>query len=783
MTEQSKTDFHKVREILKDLPVAKVANDVVKSVMKGDVTILAAPTGSGKSMMMPAELAEATQEQVIVLVPRRFLATDAATNVAQMADSEVGTDVGYAIGRMAGESSKKTEDSKVIFMTYGYAISSGIIDTAKNIVLDEVHEADEHMSLARSILFDRKAVEPDLHLLEMSATINAEKQAKHWSDVAKTDIHSVEGQRLVCEERHQKPSKDEKHSIPQTAIDLLTKEHRNGIAIFRSGVKEVQDTAHEIEEMLRAKGIRNVEVVQIYSDTLPNEKRRARAEPKPGGRKIIVGTNVIESGVNLPWVDSAISDGMGKIPYERSDTGADALVPEHLPQWRLVQQRGRVNRFPDKTGFASGIFILHSKIDMDKRPQNASPELERCSLSSFAFRAAALGYKPTEMHVDADIPKRRWEETQAQLKRLGLVNDDWTLTKDGEYISHLPLSPETGVMLVEAHRLDIAAARSGDVATRKRPKLLPDAIILAALTELGGIRKRYSRGHGMDGSSDIHGSSDLMDGMKAYLKLAKTDAAKTVARYSTVAAEPGEEETQFNKARHQLELDCDKYNVDIVKFSKAMHLVGEVTERHVRQKRDSRSVVNEEHEFDQQRYDALKQVALSGGINRVFQLNSDGVTYRDLLRDFQGNRNDKGDPFNDYRLNPTSVVANSQTVSRTPIVVGKLREIMDKQTNKITPMLDQVTSIPAEVLIKWAAEHPTDILSEVYAGDKELAARYSGKAAFTVPLRKHDIETAEHIQTLKDKQEQHDLLGDQPKKDWGKKIKKERREPPSSNER
>ena len=563
---ESTTDFSKVREALKALPVAPIAAEVVSSVTAGKVTILAAPTGSGKSMLVPAVLAEATQEQVVVLVPRRFLATDAAANVAQMAGTELGAEVGFAIGEMSGEKSKFSDKTTLLFVTYGYAISSGLINSAKNIVLDEVHEADEHMSLARAILHARKKQEPDLRLLEMSATINAQRQAHYWQSVAETSVHTVEGHALNCDERRQTPGK-EGASIPQTALDLLVKENRKGIAIFRSGIKDVKQTAEEIEALLRAKNIRNVQVVQIYGGTPADARKKARAEPQPGWKKIIVGTNVIESGVNLRWVDAGISDGMGKIPYDRADTGAEALVPEHLPQWRVVQQRGRINRDPAATGFSSGIFILHSNVEMDARPHQAKPELERCSLDRFAFRAAHRGYKPKEMYIDAAIAKTRWSETREELMRLGLVNDDWSLTKDGQYIARLPLSPESGAMLCEASRMDIAALRSDDPSLKKRPKLLPDAIILAVLSEMGGLREDYRKGHGLEGNSDVHGGSDLLDGLKIYLQLEKTGEAQTVARSSEILAAEGEKvSTVLEAAREKLAVTCHKHNVDYNSF-------------------------------------------------------------------------------------------------------------------------------------------------------------------------------------------------------------------------
>lgn len=729
--------FSKVFETLKSLPVAGAAPHVVQSLQQNNVTVLAAPTGSGKSMLVPAMLADATDEQVVVLVPRRFLATDAAKNVAAMAHTELGNEVGFAIGQMAGEQSRFSDKTKLLFVTYGYAISSGLINTAKHIVLDEVHEAAEDISLARAILHERKKADPDLRLLEMSATVNAADQAGYWEGVARTAVHQVKGSTLSYDERQQNPGDD--RTIAQTAGDLIEKEDRKGIAVFCPGIKEVERTAEELEAEFQRRGIKQVEVVTITGSSDEDERNQARLPPKPGWRKVIVGTNVIESGVNLRWVDSGISDGYGKIPYDRPDTGAEALMLEDLPQWRIVQQRGRINRDPAYTGFDKGIFILHANKTMDARAQQTTPELERRSLTRIAFHAAALGYQPETLHFDANIPPARWNEAKEDLIRLGLVKEDWTLTKDGEYVSRLPLSPETGAMLCEARRIDIAAIRSGDAALRARSKLLPDAIIVAALIEQGGIREDYRRPHRKDGNSDVHGGSDVIDSMKAYLELAKKPQAETLSHTAEIIASNDPKRLQeLQYAREDLQIYCTdkKLNVNYTSFRDTLMLVNQIKSR-VKDQKEVRSLP---HAFDQQRYNDLKQVIMHGSVHRLFELqpitDEQHITYRDLWRDYGGRKNLKGDPYSGYEVNRFSILKGAQQTSLTPLVVGTLRELPARKGDDPETILDQVTSVPTDVFLRWAADHHPQLLDNMRKEDQTLTARYAGRATFSLPVDK-----------------------------------------------
>ncbi len=740
--------FSKVSETLKDLPVAKVAGDVVASVMAGKATVLAAPTGSGKSMMVPAQLADAANEQVVVLVPRRFLAIDAASNVANMAGSPLGTDVGYAVGEMSGEKSRFSPNTKLLFVTYGYAISSGLINRAQNIVLDEVHEAAEDISLARAILYGRKKNDPALRLLEMSATVDASRQAGYWKPIADTQVHTVAGQTLACEERRQTPGKDGS-SIAQTAVDLIKNEQRKGIAVFCSGIKDVEKNVDELQQKVKAAGLTHVEVAQIYGGTPADERNKARANPKPGGAKILVGTNVIESGVNLRWLDAGISDGLGKIPYDRHDTGAAALVQEHLPQWRVVQQRGRINRDPAETGFDSGIFILHSNKEMEHRPQQATPELERRALTNIGFRAAALGHAPDALNFDVKITAERWQEAKADLLRLGLIHEDWTLTDDGAYVARLPLSPETGAMLCEARRMDVANARSNDATARKSPKLLGEAIMMAALVEHGNLRENYQRGHGFEGKSDIHGGSDVLDGLKAYRQLEASPVARILADAPNILATGDTDRIAvLEPARAKLKELCAPLNVSYSDFTDTMALVNEIRDRHP----DKKSIAVDKGPIDTTRYPALKRVLLNGHVNRLFQLEAAGEgapTYRDLLRDVGRRTRQDGARFHGYGISETSVLQGAQRSSLTPFVVGVLREFPNRSGEPRT-LIDQPTSIPAEVFLEWAAEHEPPLIDKLGdAQGNELTARYAGRASFALALPKRSPSVALDVEKLR----------------------------------
>jgi HrpA-like RNA helicase len=626
--------FGKLTEKLKNLPVNDVAAQVVQSVKNGNVAMLTAETGSGKTLLANSMLADDIDGQVLVLVPRRFLAINAAESVAELAELQLGDEVGYAIGSQGSDTSNYTSDTKLVFATYGYALSSGLIDTAKTIVCDEVHESGIDTSLARALLHRRMQHDPDLRVVEMSATLNAEKQASYWQDITTVDRHHADGKAFPCENRFVIPT--EERGVEEITLDLIAQEGRKGIAIFRPGVGEVEKTVEKLRELCRNKGMHHVEVEAIYGDMDMEEREQATREPAEGNAKILVGTNVIESGVNIKWLDTGVSDGKGKVPYTRRN-GAEALVLEDLPQWRIVQQEGRVKRFTD------GVFVLCSETNMENREQQQRPEIERVSLSRLVMRAASLGIDPENLKYDGKVYKSRITQTKKELNRLGMLDAEGKLTFLGERAAALPLGPEAAATVLAAD-----------------PEILYDAIELAAIIEVGGLRADYKEGHGKNTTSD------MLDGLYAYQAL-------------------GYEAT---------EEDCERLNISWKRYQEVGELVSEVYHRIDK---------TPDVEMREATTAELQMLVLQGGVNHVFE-KTDGLYY-----DISRNREE-------YEAKGSVVGKNNDRFA-----VGGLREIPGRDGDAVD-IVQNITVVPKELFLTFAASRE-DVLTDLTIRNRRAAGR------------------------------------------------------------
>ncbi len=478
--------FASLFESLGHLPVAGIATDVAAKVLGGTVTIVASATGSGKTLLLPPSLAYASGEMVVVCVPRRFLAVNAAETVADLAGLTLGEEIGYAVGAQSGEESFLSDN--VLYCTYGYAIASDLIRRAKTVVLDEVHEASLDMSICRALLHRRLAAGEKVNVLEMSATINAERQAAYWQNVASVEVVAIDGRTFPCERLHRPGYR------PEHAVQELLEKGRTGILVFRPGRGEVEETAAAIRALVGE----DVEVAEIYGELDYLSRKAAVAAPQ-GKAKVLVGTNVVESGANIPWLDAGVSCGTAKELSVRPETGATFLSLIDLPRWRLDQQEGRVKRFRD------GIFILCGQLSYEQRTAETTPEILRLPLTELVMHCASFGIRAEDLTFDYAPEKARILEAETKLQRLGLIDPNCRLTKAGHWVSKMPVGPETGAMLWHAKQLGVLGA----------------ALPLAAVIEVDGIRKEFRAPHYQDFTSD------WLDGLKAFLlALGEKDGTK-----------------------------------------------------------------------------------------------------------------------------------------------------------------------------------------------------------------------------------------------------------------
>jgi ATP-dependent RNA helicase DHX29 len=176
------------------LPIASFREKIISTLEKSQIMVLSGETGCGKSTQLPSfiledQLAKGRPCKIFVTEPRRISAISLAQRVSQElgdAPGAMGTNnslVGYSIRLEA----KVSAATRLAFVTNGIALrmlesgSSGsgsrgtAFDEVTHIIIDEVHERSIESDFLLIVLKSLIQQRPDLKVVLMSATLDAEK--------------------------------------------------------------------------------------------------------------------------------------------------------------------------------------------------------------------------------------------------------------------------------------------------------------------------------------------------------------------------------------------------------------------------------------------------------------------------------------------------------------------------------------------------------------------------------------------------------------------------------
>lgn len=150
--------------------------------------VLVGETGSGKTTQIPQfvlydDLPHLNGwKQVACTQPRRVAAMSVAKRVADELDVVLGEEVGYNI-RFEDNSGPKTV---LKYMTDGMLLREAMNDPNLNryscIILDEAHERTLATDILMGLLKEMAARRPELKLIIMSATLDAQKFQRYFND-------------------------------------------------------------------------------------------------------------------------------------------------------------------------------------------------------------------------------------------------------------------------------------------------------------------------------------------------------------------------------------------------------------------------------------------------------------------------------------------------------------------------------------------------------------------------------------------------------------------------
>ncbi|KAA3654494.1 MAG: ATP-dependent RNA helicase HrpA [Proteobacteria bacterium] len=436
------------------LPVSARREEIAAAIRAHQVVIVGGETGSGKTTQLPKlclELGRGVGGLIGHTQPRRIAARSTAERIAE----ELGSPLGQAVGYKIRFTDRLGPTSHIKLMTDGILLAETQGDPFLNaydtLIIDEAHERSLNIDFLLGYLRKLLPKRPDLKIIVTSATLDAERFARHFADAKgrPAPVIEVSGRLYPIEMRYRPPEDEDKSSRRGAdawdglvdAVDEAQREGPGDVLVFLPGEREIREAAEALRKAHHAAG---TEILPLFARLSAQEQSRVFA--RSTGRRVVLATNVAETSLTVPGIRYVVDTGLARVKRYSARNKVEQLQIEKIAQSAARQRAGRCGRVSD------GIcFRLYDEADFNQRPDHTDPEILRASLAAVILRMKALGLGAVEdfPFLDAPPPKMIADGYQL-LGELGAVDEQPRLTDLGRELSRLPIDPKIGRMILAA---------------------------------------------------------------------------------------------------------------------------------------------------------------------------------------------------------------------------------------------------------------------------------------------------------------------------------------------
>ncbi|KAJ3276596.1 DEAH (Asp-Glu-Ala-His) box polypeptide 34 [Terramyces sp. JEL0728] len=414
----------KVQKERDELPVRKYKDAIVEAVRDNPVVLIAADTGAGKSTQIP-------QYESL---------------------NQYGSEIAYQ-GVLLRQ-----------FAMDPYLKSYDVI------IIDEVHERHITGDFLLGILKKLLQYRPDIHLVLMSATINAELFGKYFEapiieipgrmfpvtieymqveeqDTNLTDQKYVQ-ERLNSKNRQSIPSKSVKIKpgpylkILERIDQKIPSNERGDLLIFVSGMNEIGILSEELKKY--AAFTRRWIVLELHSSLSVEEQEKVFDIAPEGVRKCIISTNIAETSVTIDGIRFIVDSGRVKEIGHDTLVNVSKLSEFWISKSSAKQRAGRAGR----TG-PGECYRFYSKLEYEGFNDFPVPEILRMPLDSTVLSIKSLGLgDPLSFDFIEQPTKDNISNSMYKLVNIGCLDDQFEITNLGKVLSSMPVEAIFGKMLI-----------------------------------------------------------------------------------------------------------------------------------------------------------------------------------------------------------------------------------------------------------------------------------------------------------------------------------------------
>lgn len=514
---QESAEGQKMQEFRKSLPAYKERDALLSVISENQVVVVSGETGCGKTTQLPQYILESAIENtqgaacsIICTQPRRISAMSVAERVAAERGEKIGESVGYKV-RLEG---MRGRDTRLLFCTTGILLRRLLVDRnlkgVTHVIVDEIHERGMNEDFLLIVLRELLPRRPELRLILMSATLNAElfssyfggapmihipgftypvrslflenilemtgyrltpynqidnygqdkmwKMQKQGLRKRKTQIASSVEDALMAanfkEYGHHtreslscwNPDSIGFNLIERVLCHICRNERPGAVLVFMTGWDDINSLKDQLQAHPLLGDPSRVLLLACHGSMASAEQKLIFDKPEDGVRKIVLATNMAETSITINDVVFVVDCGKAK------ETSYDALnnTPCLLPTWiskaSVRQRKGRAGRVQP-----GECYHLYPRCVHDAFADYQLPELLRTPLQSLCLQIKSLQLGTISDFLSKALQPPELLSVQnavEYLKIIGALDENENLTVLGRNLSMLPVEPKLGKMLI-----------------------------------------------------------------------------------------------------------------------------------------------------------------------------------------------------------------------------------------------------------------------------------------------------------------------------------------------
>lgn len=412
-----------VTKPLENLPVFKERSKILTCLSDKQPVLFEAPTGSGKSTVLPQVLLEEQSNKIWVLQARKLAVKSLSYFLCQINNSKLGESIGY----QTREEKCFGPDTRVIFITYGVFLrylsgSQNRLSPQDHILFDEYHER----SLSMDLCFD-SCLKAKAKVWVLSASLS-----DHWkAKMTDSSWHKLQfnSRQFPVETEYLPAVSGEWLKALASAFTKAVMKTSKDILIFLPGLWEIQQARKAIREKAESK---NLGLHVLHAGT-PTKEQNALFQPSDK-RRVILSTNVAETSITLPSLEAVIDSGLEKKQHFHSSSFSQSLFTQSISLSSAKQRQGRAGR----TGPGYCLRLWHPShektMPADKIPELVDGDLRPALL--FLAQKPSLKIALDSFVYRDDIDPQKLESAKKHCEQQGFIKNDH-ISLQGQFIQEM----------------------------------------------------------------------------------------------------------------------------------------------------------------------------------------------------------------------------------------------------------------------------------------------------------------------------------------------------------